>query len=386
MDIKRLIEILTDPLRLMAVIRQELHEVRDQFGDARRTEILAAKLDFSNEDLISEETRVVTLSYQGYAKAQPLDVYTAQRRGGRGKAATSVKDEDFVDKLVIASTHDTILCFSSRGKVYWLKVYQLPLGSRNSQGKPIVNLLPLAPNERISAILPVREFNDTSYIFMATALGVVKKVNMSDLSRPRSSGLIAIELNENDELVGVDTTDGNQDILLFSNAGKATRFHEKAVRAMGRGAKGVRGIRLQPNQRVISLIVVKKECSILTSTENGYGKRTDSAEYPVKGRGGQGVIAIQTSERNGMVIGAVQVDDADEIMLITNGGTLVRTRAGEISIVGRNTQGVTLIGLSEGEKLIGLQRIEEREIEEKEGEEKENTDKENGDKEIAEDV
>lgn len=356
-DIKNLIEILVNPTKLMQIIRQELVEVRDQYQDARRTEIIAAKQDFSNEDLISEEVRVVTLSFEGYVKTQPLDVYAAQHRGGRGKAATAVKDEDFIDQLLVANSHDTILCFSSRGKIYWLKVYQLPVGSRNSRGKPIVNLLPLAPNERISAILPLRDYNDANFIFMATAQGVVKKVAISDFSRPRSSGIIAIDLSENDELVGVQTTDGNRDIMLFSNAGKVTRFHEEKVRAMGRGARGVRGIRLQENQRVISLIVVKSDCTILTATENGFGKRTAIDEFPVKGRGGQGVIAIQTTERNGAVIGAVQVEDTDEIMLISDGGTLVRTRVDEISVVGRNTQGVTLIQLSNNEKLVGLQRI-----------------------------
>ncbi|MBI2791303.1 MAG: DNA gyrase subunit A [Gammaproteobacteria bacterium] len=362
-EIKALIEILVNPARLMQVIREELIESRDQFGDERRTEILANQLDLTNEDLISEEIRVVTLSYQGYVKTQPLDAYQAQHRGGRGKAATAVKDEDFVDQLLIANTHDTILCFSSLGKVYWLKVYQLPLGSRNSRGKPIVNLLPLAQDERISAILPLRDYSDASYIFMATAQGVVKKVAISNFSRPRSSGIIAIGLDDNDQLVGVETTDGNRDVMLFTNAGKVTRFQEKAIRCMGRTARGVRGIKLQEGQRVISLIVVKSEaCSILTATENGFGKRTAISEFPIKGRGGQGVISIQTTERNGAVVGAVQVEDNDEIMLITNGGTLVRTRVDEISIVGRNTQGVTLIQLSNNEKLVGLQRIEEQEI------------------------
>lgn len=358
-DIKKLIEILVNPARLMEVIRLELEEIREQYGDERRSEIIAAKQDFSNEDLITEEVRVVTLSYQGYVKTQPLSAYAAQHRGGRGKAATSVKDEDFVDKLLVANTHDTILCFSSRGKVYWLKVYQLPLGSRNSLGKPIINLLPLASDERISAILPLRDYNDANYVFMATAQGVVKKVSISEFSRPRSSGIIAVDLDENDQLVGVETTDGNRDIMLFTDAGKVARFHESAVRAMGRVARGVRGIKLQESQKVISLIVVKGDCTILTATENGYGKRTAIAEFPVKGRGGQGVIAIQTTERNGNVIGAVVVEDTDEIMLITDGGTLVRTRVDEISVVGRNTQGVTLIQLSNNEKLVGLQRIQE---------------------------
>lgn len=366
-EIKGLIEILVNPIRLMEVIRQELVEARDQFGDERRTEIIATQQDLSNEDLITEEVRVVTLSYQGYVKTQPLDAYQAQHRGGRGKAATAIKDEDFVDQLLIANTHDTILCFSSKGKVYWLKVYQLPLGSRNSRGKPIINLLPLASDERISAILPLRDYSDANYILMATAQGVVKKVPISDFSRPRSSGIIAIGLDENDMLIGAQTTDGHRDVMLFTNAGKVVRFQEQSVRSMGRTARGVRGIKLQEGQRVISLIVVKSDaCSILTATENGYGKRTAIAEFPTKGRGGQGVISIQTTERNGAVVGAVQVEDNEEIMLITNGGTLVRTHVHEISVVGRNTQGVTLIQLSNNEKLVGLQRIEEQEIDEKE--------------------
>lgn len=362
-EIKKLIEILVNPVRLMEVVRQELTESLDQFADERRTEIIATQQDFSNEDLISEEIRVVTLSYQGYVKAQPLDVYQAQHRGGRGKAATAVKDEDFIDQLLIANTHDTILCFSSKGKVYWLKVYQIPLGSRNARGKPVVNLLPLSPEERISTILPLRDYTDVGYIVMATAQGIIKKVCLTDFSRPRSSGIIAIDLDEKDELVGAQTTDGNRDIMLFTNAGKVIRFQEKAVRSMGRTARGVRGIKLQSEQRVISLIVIKGECTILTATENGFGKRTAIAEFPVKGRGGQGVISIQTTERNGAVVGAVQVEDNEEIMLITNGGTLVRTHVDEISVVGRNTQGVTLIQLSNGEKLVGLQRIEEQVIE-----------------------
>ncbi|MBS0286037.1 MAG: DNA gyrase subunit A [Proteobacteria bacterium] len=366
-EIKNLIDILVNPARLMQVIRDELGEVRDQFADERRTEIIVNQQDLSNEDLITEEIRVVTLSYQGYVKTQPLDAYQAQHRGGRGKAATQVKDEDFIDQLLIANTHDTILCFSNKGKVYWLKVYQLPLGSRTSRGKPIVNLLPLSQDERISAILPLREYSENHFIFMATKKGVVKKVALSSFSRPRSSGIIAIGLDDNDQLVGVETTDGQRDVMLFSDAGKVTRFNEKAIRGMGRTARGVRGIKLQEGQSVISLIVVKSEaCTILASTENGYGKRTAISEFPTKGRGGQGVIAIQTTERNGLVIGAVQVEENDEIMLITNGGTLVRTHVAEISVVGRNTQGVRLIQLSNNEKLVGLQRIEEQEIDEEE--------------------
>ena len=363
-EIEGLLEILRDPIKLMEVIRGEISVVLSQFGDVRRTEILHDHRDVSNEDLITQEIRVVTLSYEGYVKTQPLDAYQAQHRGGRGKAATAMKDEDFVDQLLIANTHDTILCFSSKGKVYWMKVYQLPLGSRNARGRPIVNLLPLSQDERISAILPLRKSQDIGYVVMATAAGVVKKVAISEFSRPRSSGIIAIDLDDNDRLVGVETTNGHQDVMLFSNAGKAARFPEKAVRVMGRTARGVRGIKLQAGQQVISLIVVKGDISILVATENGYGKRTLATDFPVKGRGGQGVIAIQTTDRNGAVVGAVPVANSDEIMLITNGGILVRTRVEEISVVGRNTQGVTLIQLSNGEKLVGLQRVEEHEIDE----------------------
>lgn len=366
-EIKKLIQILTDPEKLKAVICQELNEVREQFGDERRTEIIAAKQDFSNEDLISEEVRVVTLSYQGYVKTQPIDTYASQHRGGRGKAAIAVKDEDFVDQLIVANTHDTILCFSSRGKIYWLKVYQLPLGSRSSRGKPIINLLPLSEGERISAILPLRDMSDAHYVFMASRLGVVKKVAISEFSRPRASGIIAVDLDENDQLIQAQTTDGERDIMLFTDTGKVVRFHESKVRAMGRTARGVRGIKLQKNQHVISLIVVSRGCTILTATENGYGKRTAIEEFPLKGRGGQGVIAIQTTARNGLVVGALQVEENDEIMLISDGGTLVRTHASEISIVGRNTQGVTLIQLGNGEKLVGVERIPEIDI--KKGEE-----------------
>jgi DNA gyrase subunit A len=360
-QIKELIEILVNPARLLQVIREELEEIKAQFSDERRTEIVANKQDLSHEDLITDEARVVTLSYEGYVKTQPLDSYTAQRRGGRGKAATQMKDEDFIDQLLVAQTHDTILCFSSNGKVYWLKVYELPLGSRNSRGKPIVNILPLAPNERISAILPLRNYDDNQYIFMATQNGTVKKVSLNNFSRPRANGIIAIDLVENDELVGAQITDGTKDIMLFSDAGKVIRFNEDSVRTMGRSARGVRGIRLQDGQKLISLIVVHDNSCILASTENGFGKRTSIDGFPIKGRGGQGVISIQTTARNGLVVGAVQVGDNDEVMLISNGGTLVRLRASDISMVGRNTQGVTLINLSDQEKLVGLQRIEELE-------------------------
>jgi DNA gyrase subunit A len=353
-----LLHILRDPDRLMEVIREELVQVRDQYGDKRRTEIRASQEDLSLEDLISEEDVVVTLSHEGYVKAQPVADYRAQRRGGRGRAAASVKEEDFIDKLFVANTHDTILCFSSRGRVYWKKVYELPQAGHGARGKPIVNLLPLEDNERINAILPIREFEEGKYIFMATAGGTVKKTPLKDYSNIRSNGIIAVDLVDDDQLVGVDITDGSRDILLFTNVGKVIRFNETDVRSMGRVSRGVRGIRLQDNQKVVSLIVAA-EGDVLTATENGYGKRTPIAEYPVHGRGGQGVISIQTTSRNGAVVGAVLVIDSDEIMLVTDGGTLVRTRVAEVSVLGRNTQGVTLIRLGEGEKLVALECIAE---------------------------
>ena len=356
-QIADLLDILGSPDRLMQVIRDELNEQKENYGDERRTEIIASQEDLSIEDLITEEDVVVTLSHEGYAKAQPISTYSAQRRGGRGKAATSVKDEDFIEKLFIASTHDTILCFSSRGKAYWLKVYEVPQASRAARGRPIVNLLPLEAGERINAILPIREYAEDQFIFFATASGTVKKTPLTDFSRPRSSGIIAVELREEDQLVGVELTDGNQDVLLFSSSGKAIRFNESDVRAMGRTAVGVRGIKLQESQKVISLVIAS-EGHVLTATENGYGKRTTMEDYPRHGRGGQGVISIQTSDRNGPVTGAVWVKEDDEIMLITDGGTLVRTRVDEVSVMGRNTQGVRLISLTKEEKLIGIERIE----------------------------
>ena len=354
--IDELLAILQDPERLMQVIRDELTELRDRYGDARRTEILTDHLDLTLEDLITEEDVVVTLSHAGYAKSQPLSDYRAQRRGGRGKSATEVKEEDFIDKLFIASTHDTILCFSSRGKAYWLKVYELPQAGRAARGKPIVNLLPLEADERINAVLPVREFSADHYVFMATSLGTVKKTPLVDFSRPRANGIIAIDLRDSDYLIDVAITDGTRDIMLFSNAGKVIRFREADVRAMGRTASGVRGIKLQSGQRVISLIIAS-DSPVLTATQNGYGKRTLAEDYPVYGRGGQGVIAIQVTERNGAVVGAVSADDTDEVMLISGGGTLVRTRVNEISVMGRNTQGVRLIALDEGEQLVGIERV-----------------------------
>ncbi|NNG14046.1 MAG: DNA gyrase subunit A, partial [Gammaproteobacteria bacterium] len=355
-NIAEYLEILNNADRLMEVIREELVAINEQYGDERRTEIIESHEDLTLEDLISEEDVVVTLSHEGYIKAQQLSSYRAQRRGGKGKAATKVKEEDFVDKLFIASTHDTMLCFSSRGKVYWKKVFELPLASRTARGRPIVNLLPLEEGERINAILPIREYEEDKFIFMATASGTVKKTSLKDFSRPRSNGIIAIELRENDQLVGVDITNGESDILLFTSAGKSVRFNESTVRQMGRTACGVRGIKMQEGQSVISLIIAD-EGHVLTATEKGYGKRTEMEDFPVHGRGGQGVIAIQTTERNGNVVAATLVGEGDEIMLITSGGTLVRTKVDEISIVGRNTQGVRLISLSEGESLSGLERI-----------------------------
>ncbi|MEJ2629687.1 MAG: DNA gyrase subunit A [Acidihalobacter sp.] len=353
-----LLDILSNPGRLMQVIRDELTAIREQFNDKRRSEIVARQIDLSLEDLISEQEVVVTLSHTGYAKAQPLDSYRAQRRGGRGKAATSMREEDFVETLFVANTHDTLLCFSSRGRVYWLKVYELPQAGRGARGKPIVNLLPLEGDERINAVLPTREFEADRYVFMATAKGTVKKTPLMDFSRPRSTGIIAVDLRDDDRLIGVAVTDGQQDIMLFTSAGKAIRFSEADVRAMGRTACGVRGVRLGEEQSVISLIVADAEAKVLVATTNGYGKRTAVADFPHRGRGGQGVIAIQTSERNGAVIGAIQVSDEDEAMLITDGGTLVRTPMGDVSVIGRNTQGVTLIRLSEGERLVQLARVE----------------------------
>ena len=354
--INELLEILGNPDRLMQVIYDELEALRDQYGDTRRTEILTDHLDLTLEDLITEEDVVVTLSHAGYAKSQPLSDYRAQRRGGRGKSAAGVKEEDFIDKLFIASTHDTILCFSSRGKVYWLKVYELPQAGRTARGKPIVNLLPLEPGERINAVLPIREFSADHFVFMATARGTVKKTALADFSRPRANGIIGIDLRDDDYLIDVAITDGSRDIMLFSDAGKVIRFKEADVRSMGRTACGVRGIKLPRGQRVISLIIAS-DSPVLTATENGYGKRTLADDYPVYGRGGQGVIAIQVNDRNGTVVGAVPADDQDEVMLISAGGTLVRTRVHEISVMGRNTQGVRLISLDAGEKLVGIERI-----------------------------
>ena len=354
-----LLDILANPDRLMSVIREELVSIKETYGDDRRTEIIEDHQNLSMEDLITEEDVVVTLSHAGYAKSQPITTYRSQRRGGKGKSATSMKEEDFIDKLFIASTHDTLLCFSSLGRLYWLKVYELPQASRAARGKPIINLLPLEEGERINAILPIREFTDDKFVFMATADGTVKKTSLMNFSRPRASGIRAIELAEGNQLVGVELTNGDQDAMLFSDTGKVIRFHESDVRAVGRTAKGVRGIRMQPGQKVISLIIVEENTTVLTATQNGYGKRTAIEDYPRQARGGQGVISIQTNERNGTVVGAEMVNNDDEIMLISDQGTLIRTPVEGVSIVGRNTLGVRLVSLSEDEKLVGLERIAE---------------------------
>jgi len=356
--IKELIEILSNPARLLEVIREELEEIRDNYADARRSEIMQDELDFDMEDLITEEDVVVTFSHEGYAKSQQLDVYNTQRRGGRGKSATSMKTEDFIDKLFVANTHDTLLCFSSRGKVYWLKVYQLPMAGRGSRGKPIINLLPLEENERINAVMPIREYDENLFVFMATSSGTVKKTALSNFSRPRASGIKAIEFRDDDKLVDVVITNGSDHIMLLADSGKSVRFSETDVRAMGRTAGGVRGIRIADGQEVISMIKVEEGGSILTSTENGYGKRTNVDDYPLKGRGGQGVISIKTNERNGKIVGAVQVQVDNEIMMITDNGTLVRIAVSDVSEMGRNTQGVRLIRLTKGEKLVEIEKIE----------------------------
>jgi DNA gyrase subunit A len=353
------IDILENRSRLISVVREEMEALLNEYGDERRTEIVGSQQDLTAEDLISEEDRVVTISQGGYAKSQPLADYSAQRRGGMGKAAATVKDEDFVEHLLIANTHDTLLCFSSVGKVYWLKVYQIPVASRTSRGKPIINILPLEENERITNMLPVSEYTENHFVFMATANGTVKKTALDNFARQRSVGLRAIELDEGDELVGTAITDGSRDVMLVSSSGKAIRFAESDVRPMGRTARGVRGIRMADGFSMIALIIPAEGKQILTVSENGYGKRTNTEEFPQYGRGGQGVIAMQTSKRNGAVVGAVQVTDNEEIMLISDKGTLVRTRVAEVSVQGRNTQGVRLIKLKEGEALVGLERVEE---------------------------
>jgi len=346
------------------IIGDELDEVKREFGDERRTEIVVNGEELQLEDLITPEDVVVTLSHAGYIKAQPLDEYRSQKRGGRGKQATATKEDDFIEKLFIANTHDYVLCFSNKGKVYWIKVYEVPQGSRTSRGKPIVNLVQMDEDERINAILPVKEFREDRFVFFATEQGVVKKTSLSDYSRPRPSGIIAVDLDEGDRLVGVAVTDGKHDVMLFSDEGKAVRFDENDVRPMGRGARGVRGMNLAKGGKVIALLVAEnEEQGVLTATENGYGKRTPIVEYTRHGRGTQGMIAIQTSERNGRVVAATLVSAEDEIMLITSGGVLIRTRVNEIREMSRATQGVTLINLGEGEKLSGLQCIFDRDDE-----------------------
>jgi len=361
--IKYLLDILQTPEKLMQVIREELVEVRDNFADDRMTEILDHKIDLTLEDLIAQEERVITLSHGGYVKAQSLSDYQAQRRGGKGKAATKMKDEDFVDQLFVANSHDTVLCFSSTGKVHWLKVYELPMASRTARGKPIINLLPLEKEEVISAILPVSEFTDDQFVFMVTSSGTCKKTALTNFARPRKGGIIAIDLRDGDKLVGVDITSGEQDIMLFSANGKSIRFKESDVRAVGRTAIGVRGMKLKDDE-IVSAIITNGENSILTATEKGFGKRTALDEYRSQARGGSGVISIKTSDRNGKVVGAIQVTDEDEMMLISNKATLVRARAADVSIIGRNTQGVTLIKIAKGEKLVSLAKIAETEDEE----------------------
>lgn len=355
-----LLDILAKPARVTVIISDELIAVKTQFGDKRRSEIVTHTHDMSMEDLIPPEDVVVTLSHGGYMKAQRMDEYRAQKRGGRGRQATKNKDDDFIDNLFVANTHNFILCFSNKGRVYWMKVYDVPQGSPTARGKPIVNLLPLEEGEKINAILPVIEFAEDKFVFFATANGTVKKTTLTDFARPMKRGIIAINLDEDDYLIGVAITDGRHDVMLFSNAGKAVRFDEADVRDTGRASRGVRGMRLADKQQVISLLVAENEQqSVLTATENGYGKRTPVSEYTRHGRGTQGMIAIQTSERNGSVVAATLVNAEDEIMLIGTNGVLIRTRVNEIREMGRTTQGVTLMNLEKGEKLAGLSRIAE---------------------------
>ncbi|WP_075185498.1 DNA gyrase subunit A [Teredinibacter haidensis] len=354
------LEILGNPGRLMEVIREELEAVKEEYGDERRTDIQHSQQDLTVEDLITEEDRVVTISHGGYAKTQPLDAYQAQRRGGMGKAATAVKDEDFVEHMLIACTHDYLLCFTNAGKVFWLKVFQIPVAGRQSRGRPMVNLLPLEEGERITSILPVREFDEDLFIVMATSNGTVKKTPLPQFARPRSVGLRAIDLVEGDHLVGTSITDGSKDIMLLSSSGKAARFEEAQVRSMGRVSRGVRGIRMNEEHRVIAMLIPSDNGKVLTVSANGYGKRTEVSDFPTKGRGAQGVIAMQTSDRNGELVGATQVFDGDEIMMISDQGTLVRTRCDEISVLSRNTQGVRLIRVKDGEHIVGVERIAEQ--------------------------
>ncbi|MBS0351620.1 MAG: DNA gyrase subunit A, partial [Proteobacteria bacterium] len=357
LSIQALIKILSEPDELHRIIREELAELKDQFGDARRTVILDNHEDFNHEDLIEEQDMVVTLSQEGYIKSQSLDSYEAQHRGGRGKAATLMKEQDFIKNMLVANSHDTILCFSTQGKVYWLKVYEVPESSRTSRGRPMVNLLPLAKDEQISAILPVKQFQENHYVFMATQQGLVKKVQLSDFAKVRTNGKIALDLNEGDFLIGAGITNGQQEIMLVSDEGKAIRFPESAVRPMGRAARGVMGMRLGAGQKVMTLLIVDEQCTLLTATSNGYGQRTSLSDYRAIGRGGQGVRAIQVNERNGKVVAATQVYDDDEVLLISDQGTLVRIRVSEVSVIGRNTQGVRLIQLASGEQLVGIESV-----------------------------
>jgi DNA gyrase subunit A len=359
-EIIKYLEILDNSKVLMQLIKEELQIVSDEFGDDRRTVITESQHDLTVEDLISEEDRVVTISHSGYAKTQPLSDYQSQHRGGTGKSATAVKDDDFVEHLLIASTHSTILCFTNVGKVYWLKVYQIPVAGRNSKGRPMINLLPLDENERINSILPVSEYDKNKYIIMATANGTVKKTSLDQYSRPRSVGLRAVDLVEGDYLVGSAVTDGNSDVMLFSSEGKAVRFSESDVRSVGRVSKGVRGMRLPAEHKVLSMIIPADNGYALTVSASGYGKRTNLTEFPTKGRGGKGMIAMQASRRNGPLVGVVQLFDRDEIMLISDQGTMVRTRCDEISVLGRNTQGVRVIRLRDQEIMVGLARVEEQ--------------------------
>jgi DNA gyrase subunit A len=360
-----LLDILAKPARVTQIIRDELTAIRDQFGDARKSEIVAQGVDLAIEDLIAPEDMVVTLSHGGYMKAQPVAEYRAQRRGGRGKQATATKEDDFVDRMFIANTHDYILCFSNRGRVYWLKVYNVPQGQRNARGKPIVNLVPLVDHEKVTAILPVKEFSEGHYVFMATQMGTVKKTSLADFSRPRPSGIIAVDLADGDRLIGAALTDGKHDVMLFSSGGKAVRFDENDVRPMGRNAHGVRGMMLEKGQKVISMLVAEdEEQSVLTATEHGYGKRTPIVEYTRHGRGTKGMIAIQQSSRNGQVVGAVLVRPDDEIVLISTGGVLIRMGVKSIREMSRSTQGVTLIHLDKGEKLAGLEKVVEHDDDE----------------------
>jgi DNA gyrase subunit A len=365
-----LLDILDKPARVTEIIAGELRHVKEEFGDRRRSEIVTVAEDIALEDLIAPQDMVVTFSHGGYVKSQPLADYRAQRRGGRGKTAATTKDDDFIERMFVAHSHDYLLCFSNRGRMYWLKVFEVPQGSRTARGKPMVNMFPLEEGEKITAVVPVKEFDENHFVFMATAQGTVKKTPLADFSRPRPSGIIAVGLDEGDYLIGVALTDGKYDVMLFSSEGKAIRFHEEDVRAMGRQATGVRGMRLPEDgsRRVVAMLAAKDESqTVLTATENGYGKRTPIAEYTKHGRGGQGMIAIAASERNGALVGAVLVDDQDEVMLISTGGVLIRTAVAQIREMGRSTQGVTLISLGEGEKLAGVERIVDRDEEEGNG-------------------